>query len=81
VFPEVRAKEDEGDHSSSLTYDDRPARHRFVGLRKLIAVSHQSVSDEIGSGDELTYSRFDLPNREALDRFVAGDEVDVKYVE
>ena len=77
----ARAKEDEGDANSSFTWDDRPARWVYAGIRKLISVSHQSPTDEIGSGDELTYSEFDLPDREALDRLVAGDEVGLKYVE
>ncbi len=77
----VRAKEDEGGSDSGFTWDDRPATWVYAGLRKLIKVAHRSVSEEIGPGDELSYSEFDLPNREALDRLVAGDEVDLRYVE
>jgi hypothetical protein len=77
----ARAKEDEGDHKDSFTWQDRPAAWVFVGIRKLISVSHRSLDDRIGSGDEVTYSQLDLPNREALDRLVAGEDVNLTYVE
>jgi len=75
------AKEDEGDHKGSLNWKGRPATMVFAGIRKLMAVSHQAIDDHIGSGDEVTYSEFDLPSREALDRLVAGDDVNLTYVE
>jgi hypothetical protein len=77
----ARAREYEGDSGSSFTWDGRPASWVFAGIRKLISVSHRSITDEIGPGDEVTYSEFDLPDRHSLDRLVAGDEVDLKYVE
>jgi Domain of unknown function (DUF4288) len=76
----ARAKEDEVD-DSSLVWDDRPATWVCAGVRKLISVSHQSITGDIGTGDELTFSEFDLPDRGALERLVAGHEVNLKYVE
>jgi hypothetical protein len=77
----ARAKEDEGDYKDSFTWQDRPATWVYAGIRKLITVSHLNPDDQLGSGDELTYSEFDLPSQSAVDRLVAGEEVDLKYVE
>ncbi|HTD90988.1 MAG TPA: DUF4288 domain-containing protein, partial [Burkholderiales bacterium] len=51
-----RAKEDEGDGSGSLTYDNKPATWVFADVRKLLTVVHRGKN--LKSGDEATYSEF-----------------------
>jgi hypothetical protein len=74
------AKEDEGDCSGSLRVGGRPATNVFGGIRKLITVSHARGADELGSGDEVTYSELVVPDREALQRLINDEDVDVEYI-
>jgi hypothetical protein len=74
------ASRDEGDDSGSLRVGDRPARRVFAGIRKLIAVSHESPDDQLGDGDEVTYSKLVVPDREALLKLVADLDVKVLYI-
>jgi len=77
---EERAREAEGDSSGSFRWDGRPATWVFAGLRKLLTVSHEAPP-ALGSGDELTFSEFELADQRALERLVAGGEVGVTYME
>ncbi|MGL4423398.1 MAG: DUF4288 domain-containing protein [Gemmataceae bacterium] len=74
------ARRNEGDDSGSLRVGDRPARRVFAGIRKLITVSHESPDDQLGDGDEVTYSELVVLDREALRQLVADEDVDVLYI-
>ena len=77
----TRARAVEGDSEGTLVWKDRPSTLRFVGIRKLISVSHERNDGLIAHGDEITYSEFELTDRESLDRLVNGDGVALRYVE
>lgn len=74
------ARRDEGDDRGSLRVGDRPARRVFAGIRKLITVSHTSSGDQLGDGDEVTYSELVVGDREAVRRLVANEDVEVLYI-
>lgn len=71
----------EGDCDGTFTWEHRPAEWVFAGIRKIIGVSHVEPSNELASGDELTYSEFSVPDAAALQRLAAGGAVTVEYVE
>jgi len=77
----IWARENEGDSDGSLLWNERPATLRFAGIRKLISVSHWEGEGRLEHRDEITYSEFEVADRESIDRLVAGDEVDLRYVE
>lgn len=76
-----RARQDEGDSKGSFTWDGKPATWLFAGIRKLLTVSHDSVDDKIGSGDEITFSQFVLSSEADVRALAGGDEVTLKYEE
>ncbi|HSZ56337.1 MAG TPA: hypothetical protein VK797_11790 [Tepidisphaeraceae bacterium] len=76
-----RARQDEGDSSGTLTYDGHPAELVFVGIRKIISVSHISQDDSLTSGDELTYSKFVVSDKTSLHRLARGEPTTVEYCE
>ena len=65
----------------TLTVDGEPAELVFAGLRKIISVSHAGSSEELRSGDEITYSEFVVTSLEAVKRFAAGQSLTVEYLE
>jgi hypothetical protein len=78
---EVYARRDEGDCSGSLRVNDRPATLIFGGIRKLISVCHERLDDQLGDGDEVTYSEFEVADRDALGRLIRGEDAAVWYAE
>jgi hypothetical protein len=74
------ARRDEGDDRSSLRLGNRPARLVFGGIRKLVSVLHEHSDGQIGDGDEITYSELVVPDRKALQRLIADEDVDVEYI-
>src|SRR5262245_27053747 len=76
-----RARRDEGDDDGSLRMDDRPVALVFGGIRKLISVDHERTDDRLSGGDEITYSKFHVADREALDRLIEGRDVTLSYIE
>jgi len=65
----------EGD---DFSWDGRPARWEFVGVRKLIECrTPGSVENSVSHGTELTYSQVTLDSEAALTRFANGDAVQV----
>ena len=76
----VMAHREEGDSRGSLRVGGRPATMVFGGIRKLISVCHERPGDELGDGDEITYSELVVPDRVALDRLVNDEDVQVLYI-
>jgi len=72
----------EEEESEAFRWDDKPARWRFAGVRKLIECrTPGSLDDGIGHGTEITYSQMVLRSEEDLQQFVAGKSVTVCYEE
>ena len=76
---EARARQEEGDDDGSLTFDDRPATCVFAGLRKMSEVAHGEEDGRLRSGDEITYSEFEVPDEASVRAYVGGEEVLVRY--
>src|SRR5919199_971147 len=76
---EARAKQEEGDDDGSLLLDGRPATAVFAGIRTMSEVAHGEEEGQLRSGDELTYSEFEVSDEESVREFVKGEEVSVKY--
>jgi hypothetical protein len=72
-------RQNEGDDSGSLRVGNRPARRLFGGIRKLITVAHEQ-SDQLGHGDEITYSELVVADRAALQRLIEDEDCEVLYV-
>ena len=77
---ERRARQDEGDSGGTFQWGRRPAEWVFAGLRKVVAVSHQSSRPGLRDGDEITYTEYDGVNAASLKRLAAGKTVRVEYV-
>ena len=75
-------REDESSQDELLTWEGRPARLVFGGVRKVIEIRNASERrDEPGDGAEITYSQFDLDSEESLSKLIKGEEVPVLYME
>ncbi len=74
-----RARLDEGDSDGTFRWNGRPAGWVFAGVRKILLVSHEG--DNLGHGDELTYSEFSVADENALHDLAAGREVVLRYIE
>ncbi len=69
----------------SLTLDGKPARQKFLGIRKLVTcaadVSDDSSRDgrvrEVHSGTEATYLTYRVTGRAALKKLMAGKEAEL----
>jgi hypothetical protein len=68
-----------------ITVNERPVTKSLEGVRKLINISNPHPLDPDGdrptSGTEITYSLFEVPNSEALEKLARGQEVTLRYVE
>jgi len=60
----------------SFTWNGEPAEWIFAGVRKLTHC--QNDQQRPGHGTEVSYLEFQLPSKEALMRFVAGDPATVR---
>lgn len=78
---EERARQDEDRGQGGTTVDDRPAHVLFGGIRKMITVCHESADNQLRSGDEITYSEFEVADKDTLQRLIRGEETEVVYVE
>jgi hypothetical protein len=77
----ARAREDEtdADNGSGTTFNGRTAGWVFEGIRKVLTVSHQSAKEELGSGDEITFSEFLLTSEAEVRNLADGKEVSLRY--
>ena len=70
--------------STLLTCDNRSARARFLGIRKIVSVrSHiqdRTPGDAPRNGSELTFTFFRLNDENDLAKFLNGETVGVTYL-
>lgn len=76
-----RAEEDAGDSNGTFTWNGHPSEWVFAGIRKLIKVAHNSLTEEPSNGDEISYSEFELPNLNAVMELANGESVRLEYIE
>jgi hypothetical protein len=69
----------------TLTINGEPAVASFCGIRKIIAISNpwplSQDEDKPTDGTEITYSKFQLKDEQALARLVNGADVPIHYLE
>ncbi len=83
---EALGKLEEGDDDNTLTWNGKPARMVFGGIRKLLTcapslLSRTGDNEKIEDGMEATYSAFTVSSREKLDALIRGESVEVIYEE
>lgn len=74
------ARRDETNGHDSLRVGDRLASLVFGSIRKVISVCHADSNGQLGDGDEVTYSEFEVADRAALDRLIAAEDVELLYL-
>lgn len=75
------ARRDEGDDGGSLRLDNEPCELVFGGLRKVVEVSHGGAEAVPRHGDEISYSKFEVGDADALRRLIEGEETAIVYLE
>ncbi|HYO57780.1 DUF4288 domain-containing protein [Archangium sp.] len=83
---EYFGKLEEGDDDGSLTWNGRPAKQVYGGIRKLLTCAPSVVSgspdnEKLEDGMEATFSAFMVSSREKLEAFIRGEPVEVTYEE
>ena len=76
---EARAKEDEGDIGGTLALGGRPCVQVFCGIRKLLTVSNPKDNDQPTNGAEISFTKLEVADEEALQRLVRTKNVTVEY--
>ncbi len=76
---ERRGREDEGDDDGSFRWGGQPATWVFAGVRKL--TSCQDAEKRPGDGTEVSFLEMEFGSQEALEQFVAGESVAVRFRE
>ena len=76
---EERARQEEGDDDGTLAVDGRPATLVFAGIRKMSEVAHTDEGGRLGSGDEITYTEFEVSDETSVRALLACEEVSVTY--
>ena len=69
---EARALEEESAEGNSDTWNGKPFRFEFLGLRKLMECF--SEEEQPGDGTEVTHNKIVFADREQLEKFVACEE-------
>jgi hypothetical protein len=69
--------QNEGDDGGNFRWGNHPAKWVFAGVRKLTECA--LVTNRPVDGTELTYCELEVDSRAAIDKFIAGDPVKVRY--
>lgn len=76
---------DASNPDQTLTYDDKPCKILYGGIRKIIECSNDDIEDDnpsetISSGTELSYSQFIVKNTNDLNKLINNDDVYLYYI-
>lgn len=71
-----RGQADERNGGDDLTWEGRPVRMVFGGLRKIVECDSE-IEGALSEGDELTYSEMKVQGSENLRRLISGEKVQV----
>lgn len=77
---EAIARRDEGDSRGTLRLGERPARLVYGSIRKVVSILHERRDQQLGEGDELTYSEFVVEDKAALDKLIHAEDVELLYI-
>jgi Domain of unknown function (DUF4288) len=67
------------DFGGSYRYGGKKAELKFLGVRKLIECS--LFGEEIGTGDEISYSKFKVGTKNDLKKLLSGKSCKIEYEE
>ena len=86
VQAEALGRREEGDARGTLEMtDDAGTRHSatvvFAGVRKVLSVAHERVNNQLGSGDEVTFSEFVVDDEDTIRRLAGGEVVALTYTD
>jgi hypothetical protein len=86
VKAEALGRLEEGDDDGTLTWNGKPARQVYGGIRKLLSCApsltgRSADNSRLEDGMEATFSAFTVEGREQLDAFIRGAPVKVIYEE
>lgn len=71
---ERKGKTYEEDADETFTWNDRPAKMTYQGVRKIVQVSNtSSIQNDISDGAEITYQSLEFASREILDNFLDNE--------
>ncbi|MBI1937417.1 MAG: DUF4288 domain-containing protein [Ignavibacteriales bacterium] len=73
------AQQEEGDSSGTFTWENKPAKWVFAGIRKIVKC--QEENEQPTNGTELTYSEFSVSNKSSLNKLVQGKKVTITLVD
>ena len=83
-----RIARNEYDTTRTFTWEGRPARWVFAGVRKLIECQQTVIvagddddTFQPGHGTEITYSQMEVDSEESLSKLIEGEPVTVLYEE
>lgn len=74
---EERGHFEEGDADDSFTWESRPARWVYGGIRKMLTCAE--FEDRPKDGTEITYSEMEVASAEDLSKLINGEQVSVVY--
>jgi hypothetical protein len=66
------------DGRPATLFDGRPARWRYVGVRKVVSVSHDTEDGVLHSGDEVSYNEFEMTSIGQVEALARGEEIVVR---
>ena len=78
---EQRGRDEETDGSDGFTWNRKPARWVFAGVRKVIECRSDDEKDRPVDGAEVSYSEMSVPDKESLTKLANGRPVSVQYEE
>ena len=78
----IRAKQDEGDSSGGLTVNERPARLKYAGIRKIVDCQDLDMHTMLPTdGTELSYSELIVESPDEFEKLISGDPAAIIYNE
>jgi Domain of unknown function (DUF4288) len=68
-----------------VTWNDKPARHEYAGIRKIVScqapITYLGEGDPLMTGTEVSYSSMEVESEEDLQKLIEGEPVTVYYEE
>lgn len=72
-----RGKDEEALGGDDLTWNDRPVKMVFGGVRKIVECDSSAGERGLSDGDEATYTEMKIKGRRRLEKMISGERVDV----
>jgi hypothetical protein len=67
---------------SDLYWDDQEATQRYIGIRKIVAISNShSAGNSLDQFAEVTYQQYELADKNDLKKLIDGEEISIRLCE